>query len=63
MINKGQLILLPAHLLMDTRNLRLSPLGMVTQWDRHPQTICDYFFYLVNDDIIELCPEESMQFG
>jgi hypothetical protein len=39
------------------------PLGAVTQWDRRPRTICDYSFYLVNEDTIELCPADSMQFG
>jgi hypothetical protein len=63
MINKGQWIFLPARLLMDARNLRLGPLGVVPQRDHHPQTICDYSFYLVNEYTIELCPEESMQSG
>jgi hypothetical protein len=31
MIHKGQWILLPARLLLNTRNLRLSPLGVVPQ--------------------------------
>jgi hypothetical protein len=63
MINKGQWIVLPARLLMDARNLRIRPLGVVPQWDRHPRTICDYSYYLVNEDTIELCPEKFMQFG
>jgi hypothetical protein len=63
MINKGQWILLPARLLMDARNLRITPLGMVPQWNPCPRTICDYLFYLVNEDTIKLCPEESMQLG
>jgi hypothetical protein len=63
MINKGKWILLPAHLLMDARNLCMIPLGVATQRDRRPCTICDYSFYLVNEDTIDLCPEGSMQFG
>jgi hypothetical protein len=63
MIQKGQWILLPSKLLLDNHNLRLSPLGVVPQRDRRPRTICDYSFFLVNDDTIELCPEQSMQFG
>jgi hypothetical protein len=63
MIQKGQWILLPSKLLLNNRNLRLSPLGVVPQRDRRPRTICDYSFFLVNDGTIELCPEQSMQFG
>jgi hypothetical protein len=63
MIEKGQWILLPAKLILNNRNLRLSPLGVVLQRERRPRTICDYCFFLVNEDIVELCPEESMQFG
>jgi hypothetical protein len=43
MINKGQWILLPTRLLMDARNLHLSPLGVLPQRDHCPRTICDYF--------------------
>jgi hypothetical protein len=63
MIQKGQWILLPSKLLLNNRNLRLSPLGVVPQRDCRPRTICDYSFFLVNEETIELCPEESMQFG
>jgi hypothetical protein len=63
MINKGQWILFLARLLMDARNLCITPLGVVPQRDHYPQAICDYYFYLVNPDTIEFCPEESMQFG
>jgi hypothetical protein len=61
MIQKGQWIFLPSKLLLNNRNLRLSPLGVVPQRDRRPRTMCDYSFFL--DDTIELCPEQSMQFG
>jgi hypothetical protein len=63
MIKKGQWILLHATLVFHNRNLRISPLRVVPQRKRRPQTICDYSFFLVNDDTIELCPAESMQFG
>jgi hypothetical protein len=36
MINKGQWILLLARLLIDARNLRMSPLGVVTQQYHRP---------------------------
>jgi hypothetical protein len=62
-IKKGQWILLPATQVLNNRNLRLSPLGVVPQRERRPRTICDYSFFLVNYDTIELCPAESMQFG
>jgi hypothetical protein len=63
MIEKGQWILLPAKLVLNNRNLRLSPLGVVPQRERQPRTICDYSFFLVNEYTVELCPAESMQFG
>jgi hypothetical protein len=63
MIRKGQWVLLPAHLVLDENNLRLSPLGVVPQRDRRPCTICDYSFFFVNLDTIPLAPPESMQFG
>jgi hypothetical protein len=63
MIKKGQWILLPASLVLNNRNLRLSPLDVVPQRERRPRTICNYSFFLVNDYTIELCPAESMQFG
>jgi hypothetical protein len=63
MIKKGQWILLPATQILNNQNLRLSPLGIVPQWECHPRTIYDYSFFLVNDDTIQLCPTESMQFG
>jgi hypothetical protein len=34
MIHKGQWVLLPARLVLDEKNLRLSPLGVVPQRDR-----------------------------
>jgi hypothetical protein len=63
MIKKGHWILLPATLVLNNRNLRLSPLGVVPQRECRPRTICDYSFFLVNNDTIELFPAESMQFG
>jgi hypothetical protein len=47
---------------MNNRNLRLTPLGVVPQWDRCPRTICNYSFFLINKYTVELCPKESMQF-
>jgi hypothetical protein len=56
-------VFLPASVLLDENNLRLSPLDVVPQRDYQPHTIFYYSFFLINDDPIELCPEESMQFG
>jgi hypothetical protein len=53
MIKKGQWILLPANLVLNNGNLRLSPLGVVPQRERRPPTICDYSFFLVNNDTIK----------
>ena len=63
MMNKGQWGLLPAKLLADEAYLRVSPLGVVPQWDRRPRTIADYTYFEVNDDTLEWAPQESMQFG
>jgi hypothetical protein len=63
LICKGQLVLLPADLFLQEPNFRISPLGAVPQRERHPRTICDYSFFLVNLDTIPLAPAESMQFG
>jgi hypothetical protein len=63
MINKGQWVLLPALVLLEERNLRVYPLGVPPQIDHRSRTICDYSFFLINDDTFELCPEKSMQFG
>jgi hypothetical protein len=48
MIHKGQWVLLPASLILDEPNLRLSPLGVVPQCDRRPRTISDYTYFSVN---------------
>jgi hypothetical protein len=63
MINKGKWVLLPASALLDKYNMCLSPLDVVPQRYCRPRTICDYSLFLIKDDTIELCPEESMQFG
>jgi hypothetical protein len=63
MIHKGQWILLPAHMVLSDPNLRLGPLGVVPQLGRRPRTICDYSFFCVNDETIDMAPAESMQFG
>jgi hypothetical protein len=63
MMHNVQWVLLPAHLVMDETNLRLSPLGVVSQRDRRPRTIFDYSFFSVNLDTVPLAPQESMQFG
>jgi hypothetical protein len=62
MIRKGHWVLMPANLVLDDDNLRLSPLGVVPQRDRRLSTICDYSFFLVNMDTIPLAPTEYMQF-
>jgi hypothetical protein len=63
LILKGQWVLLPADLVLQAPNLRISPLGVVPQRERRPRTICDYSFFLVNLDTIPLDPDESTQFG
>jgi hypothetical protein len=63
MIRKGQWVLLPARLIIGEKNLKLIPLGVVTQWYQRPRTISDYSFFVVNDDTIPLSPSEAMHFG
>jgi hypothetical protein len=63
LMRKSQWVLLPADLVLHEPNLRLSPLGVVTQRDRRPRTICDYSFFLVNLETIPLAPSKAMQFG
>jgi hypothetical protein len=63
LICKGQWVLLSFHLVHHATNVRVSPLGVVPQWDRRPRTIYDYYFFLVNLDTIPLAPAESMKFG
>ena len=63
MIRKGHWTLLPAWLLIDHPDLRLSPLGVVPQRDRRPRTISDYSYFGINEDTIALAPQEAMQFG
>jgi hypothetical protein len=62
-IHKGQWVFLPASLVLDEPNLRLSPLGVVPQCDRRPRTISDYTYFSVNEDIVPVTPAECMQFG
>jgi hypothetical protein len=57
MIHKGQWVPLPAHLVTDETNLRLSPLGVAPQQDRRPRTICDYSLFSVNLDTVPLAPQ------
>jgi hypothetical protein len=63
MIHKGHWVLLSARLVLDEKNLQLSPIGVVPQRDRRPRTICDYSFFFVNLNTIPLAPTEPMQFG
>jgi len=60
---KGQWAVLPARLLKDVWELRLSPLGASPQRGRRPRTICDYAFYGVNNEMIAQAPADAMQFG
>jgi hypothetical protein len=63
MIHKGQWVLLPAHVVLYDPSLHLSHLGVVPQLGRRPWTICDYSFFCVNDETVDMAPAESMQFG
>ena len=63
MINKKQWVILPYDVAQHLPGLRLSPPGIVPQRERRPRWICNYSFYKVNDETVELFCKESMQFG
>eukprot|EP00536_Pseudo-nitzschia_multiseries_P018029 jgi/Psemu1/53796/gm1.53796_g len=63
MMDKQQWTVLPAGLIQDLPNLRLSPLGLVPQQGRRPRMISDYTYSEVNQDTTPLVPTEAMQFG
>ena len=63
MIEKNQWVILPFEDAKELVGLRISPPGCVPQRDRRPRWICDYSFYDVNQETIELFAEDAMQFG
>jgi hypothetical protein len=63
MIQKDQWVILPYDVVKDFPGLRLSPPGCIPQRDRRPRWICDYSYYDVNQETVELFAAESMQFG
>jgi hypothetical protein len=63
MMRKGQWIVLPASLARKLKGIRISPVGIVAQHDRHPRTIVDYSLYDVNYGTSPIAPGQSMQFG
>jgi hypothetical protein len=68
-VEKGYWIVLPLRILLLLQaqgaitDLRLSPMGVVPQRERRPRVIVDYSYYQVNQETIQLAPQESMQFG
>ena len=63
MIQKDQWVILPYDVVKDLPGLRLSPPGCIPQRDRRPRWICDYSYYNVNQETVELFAAEAMQFG
>ena len=63
MIQKGFWMVLPLSLAKKLHRLRVSPIGVVPQHSRRPRTIVDYSFHGVNDDTLDICAREAMQFG
>ncbi|KAL3826648.1 hypothetical protein ACHAXA_009089 [Cyclostephanos tholiformis] len=63
MINKGQWIVLLYSAIRHLPGLRISPPGVIPQWDHRPHWIVDYSWWDVNDDTLPLAAMESMQFG
>ena len=62
MINKKQWAILRYHVAKEPPGLRLSPPGVVPQRECRPRWICDYSYYQVNNETIDLFYKESMQF-
>jgi hypothetical protein len=60
---KGFWVVLPYKLVKDFEKLRLSPLGVVPQWNQCPCLIVNYTYYDVNQETVILSPKEAMQFG
>jgi len=63
MVQKGQWLILSYATVASLPNLRLSPLGVVPQRDRHPCTIADYTFSGVIGDTVPLTDHLPLQFG
>ena len=63
MIQKDQWVILPFEVAKTLPGLRLSPPGCIPQRDRRPRWICDYSYYDVNRETVELFASEAMQFG
>ena len=63
MIRKGYWVALPYSMVQDLPNLRLFPMGVVLQCERHPQTIVDFTFSSVNQEAARGAPPEAMQFS
>jgi hypothetical protein len=63
MIEKNQWLVFPFSQVWNLPNLRVSPTGVVPQWDRQPRTIVDYSHSNVNQESCPVAPTEAMQFG
>ena len=63
MINKQQWIVLLFFKVKDLPSFRISPPGVIPQRERRPHWICDYSFYNVNNNTLELFAPKAMQYG
>ena len=63
MIKNNQWIILPYSIVQDFPGLRISPPGVIPQRERRPRWICDYSYYGVNQETLDICATESMQYG
>jgi len=63
MVKKEQWMVLPYDDVKHIPNLRISPLGVMPQCDRRPQTIADYTFSGINADTVKLTGHLPLQFG
>ena len=63
MVEAGHWVVLPYSAVRHAIDLRISPLGVISQQDCWPRPIVDYTFSGVNEATVKLAPLESIQFG
>ncbi len=62
-VQMGYWTVLPYAAVRQYPHLKLSPAGVVPQWERRPCPIMDYTFPGVNQHSLPLAPMHAMQFG
>ena len=63
MVKAGQWVVLPINNTKHWAGMRISPIGVVPQWNQRPRPIVDYTFSGVNQDTVPIAALDAMQFG